>query len=268
MSALSNTVADSATMLRRDCRHSLRTPMMTFSGIGTPVIFLLLFVGVFGDALGANFLPGGSGRYIDYVAPGIILMAAGTGTAFTAIKVNQDMQEGIISRFRTMDIARTSVLTGQVIGSLIRTVISVVAVVGIALALGFRPTATPLEWVAALAVFAMLTFAFTWLAVAFGLVTKTVAGANSLTLIPQFLPLISSAFLPTGSMPAGVAWFAEHQPYTPIIETLRGLLMGTPIGGSAIRAVIWCVVISVVGYLWARKLYNRPRVPGSSAKMM
>ncbi|HEU0238000.1 MAG TPA: ABC transporter permease [Micromonosporaceae bacterium] len=261
MTALSHTVADSATMLRRDFRHSLRTPMMTVSGIATPVIFLLLFVGVFGTALGADFLPSGGGRYIDYVAPGVILMAAGTGTAFTAIKVNQDMQEGIISRFRTMAITRTSVLTGQVVGSLIRTIISVVVVVGIAVALGFRPTATPVEWLAALGVFAMLTVAFTWLAVAFGLVTKSVAGANSLTLIPQFLPLISSAFLPTGSMPAGVRWFAEHQPYTPIIETLRGLLMGAPIGGSAIRSVIWSVVIAVGGYLWARKLYDRPRVP-------
>jgi ABC-2 type transport system permease protein len=261
MTTLSYTVADSATMLRRDFRHSLRTPMMTISGVATPVFFLLLFVGVFGNALGADFLPASSDRYIDYVSPGVILMAAGTGSAFTAIKVNQDMQEGIISRFRTMSIARTSVLTGQVVGSLIRTVVSVVLVVAVAVLLGFRPSATPTEWLAALGVFAMLTFAFTWLAVAFGLVTKSVAGANSLTLIPQFLPLVSSAFLPTGSMPAGVRWFAEHQPYTPIIETLRGLLMGTPIGNSAIGAVIWCAVISLGGYLWARALYNRPRVP-------
>jgi ABC-2 type transport system permease protein len=261
MTALPYSVADSATMLRRDFRHSLRTPMLTISGIGTPIIFLLLFVGVFGNALGADFLPASGGRYIDYIAPGVILMAAGTGSAFTAIKVNQDMREGIITRLHTMSIARTSVLTGQVVGSLIRTVLSVVLVVAVALLLGFRPSATPVEWLAALGVFAMLTFAFTWLAVSFGLVTKTVAGANSLTLILQFLPLISSAFLPTGSMPAGVRWFAEHQPYTPIIETLRGLLMGTPVGGSALRAVIWCAVIALGGYLWARWAYDRPRVP-------
>jgi ABC-2 type transport system permease protein len=151
-----------------------------------------------------------------------------------------------------------------VVGSLIRTVISVVFVVAVALALGFRPSATPVEWLAALGVYAMLTFALTWLAVCFGLVTKTVAGANSLTLILQFLPLISSAFLPTGSMPAGVRWFAENQPYTPIIETLRGLLMGTPIGGgTAIRSVIWCVALALGGYLWARAAYDRPRKPSA-----
>jgi ABC-2 type transport system permease protein len=261
MTTLTYTLTDSATMLRRDFRHSLRTPMMTVSGIATPIFFLLLFVGVFGDALGADFLSASGGRYIDYVTPGVILMAAGTGSAFTAVKVNQDMREGIISRFRTMAITRISVLTGQVVGSLIRTVLSVVLVAAVALLLGFRPSATPLEWLAVLGVFAMLTFALTWLAVAFGLVTKSVAGANSLTLILQFLPLISSAFLPTGSMPAGVRWFAEHQPYTPIIETLRGLLMGTPIGDSGVLAVAWCAVLSLAGYLWARAAYNRPRVP-------
>jgi hypothetical protein len=141
----------------------------------------------------------------------------------------------------------------------VRTLISVVLVVLVALALGFRPSATPLEYLAALGVFAMLTFALTWLAVAFGLATKTVAGANSLSLILQFLPLISSAFLPTDSMPAGVAWFAEHQPYTPIIETLRGLLMGSGIGDSALWSVGWCVVLAAAGFVWSRALYNRPR---------
>ncbi len=256
---MTTTMIDSVTMFRRDLKHALRFPMMTISGIGTAVIFLLLFVGVFGDALGADFLPSDGGRYIDYLAPGIILMAAGTSTAATAIKVNQDMQEGIIARLRTMSIARMSVLTGQVVGSLVRSVISVVLVVLVALALGFRPSATPLEYLAALGVFAMLTFALTWLAVAFGLATKTVAGANSLTLILQFLPLISSAFLPTDSMPAGVAWFAEHQPYTPIIETIRGLLMGSGIGDSALWSIGWCVVLAAAGFAWARALYNRPR---------
>ncbi|GIF74017.1 ABC transporter permease [Asanoa siamensis] len=256
---MTTTVLDSVTLFRRDITHAVRFPMMTISGIGTASFFLLLFVGVFGDALGADFLPADGGRYVDYIAPGIILMAAGTGTAATAIKVNQDMQEGLIARLRTMSIARMSVLTGQVVGSLVRTILSVVLVVGVALALGFRPSATPLEYLAALGVFAMLTFALTWIAVAFGLATKTVAGANSLSLILQFLPLISSAFLPTGSMPGGVAWFAEHQPYTPIIETLRGLLMGSGIGDSAWWAVGWCAVLATVGFFWSRALYNRPR---------
>lgn len=239
MRTLSRVVRDSATMLRRDLRHSLRFPAMTISGLMVPVFLLMLFVGVFGNALHAGLgaaIPDG-GRYIDYLAPGIILMTAGASAAATAVNVCTDMNEGIIARFRTMAITRASVLTGQVLGSLIRTLISGALVVAVALALGFRPTATPLQWAAAVGLFAMLTLSLTWLTVAFGLLTKTPAVANSLSLIPQFLPFISSAFVPTGSMPAGVRWFAEEQPFTPIIETLRGLLTGTPIGHSALLAV-------------------------------
>lgn len=239
MRTLSRVVRDSATMLRRDLRHSLRFPAMTISGLMVPVFLLMLFVGVFGNALHAGLgaaIPDG-GRYIDYLAPGIILMTAGASAAATAVNVCTDMNEGIIARFRTMAITRASVLTGQVLGSLIRTLISGALVVAVALALGFRPTATPLQWAAAVGLFAMLTLSLTWLTVAFGLLTKTPAVANSLSLIPQFLPFISSAFVPTDSMPAGVRWFAEEQPFTPIIETLRGLLTGTPIGHSALLAV-------------------------------
>jgi ABC-2 type transport system permease protein len=217
---------DSATMLRRDIRHSLRYPIMAISGLMVPVFLLLLFVGVFGTTLRAGLgaaTPAG-GRYIDYLAPGILVMTAGASAAATAINVCIDMNEGIIARFRTMAITRTSVLTGQVLSSLIRTLISGVLVVAVALGLGFRPTATPLEWLAAAGMFAMLTLALTWLAIAFGLQAKTPAGANSLSLIPQFLPFISSAFVPTASMPPGVRWFAEYQPFTPIINTLAGTL--------------------------------------------
>jgi ABC-2 type transport system permease protein len=259
MTALGLTIADSATMLRRDLKHSLRTPMMTISGVATPLVFMLLFAGVFGRALGASLTGGARGDYLGYVTPGVLLMAVGSGSAFTAIKVCMDMREGIIGRFRTMAIARSSVLTGQVVGSLIRTLVSVGLVLGAAVALGFRPTAGPVEWLAAIGVVAMLTVALTWLAVAFGLVTKTPAGANSLSLIPQFLPLVSSAFLPTAAMPAGVRWFASHQPYTPIIETLRGLLTGGGIGTSGVLAVAWCAVIALGGYLWARAAYRRPQ---------
>jgi ABC-2 type transport system permease protein len=258
MSTLSFAVRDSATMLRRDVRHALRFPMMTISGMAVPIVFLLLFVGVFGNSLRAGL--GGAtparGHYVDYLTPGIILMTAGAAAAATAVNVCTDMNEGIIARFRTMAIARTSVLTGQVLGSLIRTLISGVLVVAVALGLGFRPSATPVEWVAATGVFAMLTLALTWLTVAFGLLAKTPAGANSLSLIPEFLPFISSAFVPTATMPSGVRWFAQNQPFTPITETLRGLLNGTPIGHSAILAVAWCAGITMVGYLWARARYD------------
>lgn len=259
MSTLPYAVRDSATMLRRDIRHSLRFPMMTMSGMSVPIFLLLLFVGVFGNTLRAGLgaaMPAG-GHYIDYLTPGIIVMTVGASAAATAVNMCMDAGEGIISRFRTMAITRTSVLTGQVFGSLIRTLISGVAVIAVAVALGFRTSASPVEWLAAAGVFAMITLALTWLTIAFGLQARTPAGANSLSLIPQFLPFISSAFVPTAAMPAGVAWFAEHQPFTSMITTLRGLLTGTPIGNSAILAVVWCVIITAVGYLWARARYNR-----------
>jgi ABC-2 type transport system permease protein len=258
MRTLSSAVRDSVTMLRRDLRHSLRYPAMTLSGILVPVFLLLLFVGVFGNTLHAGLgaaIPAG-GRYIDYLAPGVILMTVGASAAASAINVCLDMNEGIIARFRTMAITRASVLTGQVLGSLIRTLVSGALVVAVALLLGFRPTATPVEWLGAAAVFAMLTLSLTWLAVAFGLLTRTPAGANSLSLIPQFLPFLSSAFVPTAAMPLAIRWFAQNEPFTPIIDTLRGLLTGTPTGHSAILAVGWCAVIAAAGYVAARLRYD------------
>ena len=257
MNNLTFALRDSATMLRRDVRHSLRYLPMTLSGILTPTIMLLLFVYFFGGTLGAGL---GDGAYIDYVAPGIIIMAVGSGCATTAINLCTDMSEGIIARFRTMAIARASVLTGQVLGSLIRTMISIGLIIGIALLVGFRPSAGPVAWIAALGVIALLTLAVTWMGVAFGLVGKTPAGANSLSLIFLLLAFTSSAFVRPDSMPVGVRWFAEYQPFTPVIDTLRGLLLGTPIGNSAILAIAWCIGLALIGYLWARAVYNRNTV--------
>ena len=255
MTNLSFALRDSATMLRRDVRHSLRNLKMTVSGLLTPTITLLLFVYVFGGTLGAAQ---GLGAYINYVAPAIIIMTVGSGCATTAVNLVMDMNEGIINRFRTMAISRASVLTGQVIGSLIRTLISIALVIGVALLAGFRPTTSPLAWLAALGLVALFTFALTWMAVAFGLIGKTPAGANSLSLIFQLiLPFTSSAFVRPDSMSAGVRWFSEYQPFTPVIDTLRGLLLGTSIDNSAVLAVAWCVVLALVGYLWARAVYNR-----------
>ncbi len=261
MSMLSYAVRDSATMLRRDIRHAARYPMVSLSSVIVPVLFLLLFAGVFGHTLraGLDAVVPASGGYIDYLTPGILLMTACSTAETTAVNVSTDMTEGIIARFRTMAITRTSVLTGQVLGGLIRAMISAALVVAVALALGFRPTATATEWIAASALFALLAVAVTWLTVAFGLLAKTPAGANSLALLVVIAPFISSAFVPTATMPAAVAWFARNQPFTPIIQTLRGLLTGTPIGTGAVLAVGWCAGISVIGYLWARSLYNRNR---------
>jgi ABC-2 type transport system permease protein len=261
MSTLSFVLRDSTTMLRRDIRHSLRYLPMTLSGLGTPAIMLVLFNYIFGGAIGAGL--GGvahGGAYIDYLAPGIIILTVGSGCATTAINLCTDLSEGIITRFRTMAISRASVLTGQVLGSLIRTMITIGLVIGVALLMGFRPTTNPVAWIAALGVIALVTLAVTWMGVVFGLVGKTPAGANSLSLIFLLLAFTSSAFVPTDSMPVGVRWFAEYQPFTPVIDTLRGLLLGTSIGNSAVLAVAWCAGLTLVGYLWARAIYNRNSV--------
>ncbi len=249
-------LSDAATMLRRDFLHLRRYPLMTISGIVTPTVMLLLFVFVFGGAMGSNFGAAG-GSYVNYLVPGILLMTLGSGCAATAVGVNMDMTEGIVARFRIMAISRASVLTGRVVGSMIRTLISVVLVVGVALIAGFRPTAGPAQWLAAAGYIALLTLALTWLAIALGLAAKSPEGANGSTLLLQFGPFISSGFVRPETMPAGVRWFAENQPYTPMIETLRGLLLGTPIGSSAVVAAAWCIAIALGGYLWARVAYNR-----------
>jgi len=248
-------VADAATMLRRDFLHLRRYPIMAISGLITPTVMLLLFVFVFGGAMRSSLGAGAS--YVNYLVPGILMMTLGSGCAATAIGVNMDMTEGIVARFRIMAITRASVLTGRVIGSLIRTLLSVVLVIGIALTAGFRPTAGPAQWLEAFGFMALLTFALTWLALAFGMAAKSVAGANSSTLLLQFGPFISSGFVPPDTMPVGVRWFAENQPFTSMIETLRGLLLGTPIGHSATVATAWCVAIALIGYVWARTAYNR-----------
>ena len=260
MSTLSFALRDSATMLRRDFRHSLRNLTMTLSGLLTPIVTLALFVYVFGGTLGAGLGGVVHGAYINYVAPAIILMTVGSGCATTAINLCMDMSEGIIARFRTMAISRASVLIGQVLGSLIRTMITIVLVIGVALLMGFRPTANPVAWIAALGLIALFTFALTWMSVVAGLVGKTPAGANSLSLIFQLLLFTSSALVRPDSMSGGVRWFAEYQPFTPVIDTLRRLLLGTPIDNTSAILVAWCAGLTLIGYLWARAVYNRDPV--------
>lgn len=165
-----------------------------------------------------------------------------------------DMTEGIIARFRTMAISRASALTGHVAGGMIQTLVSLAVVTGVALLTGFRPTAGPVRWIAAIGVLAMIALALTWLSVALGLVTKSLETASNLPMPLMLLPFLGSGFVPAGPMPAGLRWFAEHQPFTPIIETLRELLMGTPIGTNAAIAAAWCAGITLFGYLWAKTL--------------
>jgi ABC-2 type transport system permease protein len=201
-------------------------------------------------------VPAGA-KYIDYVLPGILLMSVGYGASSTAQAVNRDMTEGIIDRFRTMAIVRSSVLTGHVVGALLRTLVSAVLLVGVALLMGYRSHADAAEWLAAAGLVALLTIALSWLAVAVGLAAGNVEGTSGFALLVQLLPFVSSAFVPTGTMSTGVRWFAHNQPFTPVIDSLRGLLIGTPIGHSGLIAVAWCVGLTLAGFLWAGALFRR-----------
>jgi len=259
MSTVPYALIDSATMLRRNLKRMVRYPSMTLQLIGMPIVFLLLFVYVFGGTLGAGIggVTGGRAEYVNYVTPAIILMTITAAVQGTTISIAMDMTEGIVDRFRTMAIARVSVLTGHVIGSLIQTMLSIAAVTGVALLIGFRPSAGPGDWLALIGVLVMMAFAFIWLSVAFGLASKTVESSSNVGIPLLLLPFLGSGFVPTDSMPTVLRWFAEYQPFTPLIETLRGLLMGTPIGNNAVIAVGWCIVIALGGYLWSKKLFNR-----------
>ncbi|HET7082054.1 MAG TPA: ABC transporter permease [Chloroflexia bacterium] len=260
MSTPAYALRDSLTMLRRELRHTQRYPVMLISSIATPIIMLLLFDYVLGGAMGAGLasLINGSGSYIDYLAPGIILMTICTGSATTALSVNSDLREGIIARFRTMAISRSALLVGHVASSVIRTIFSTALLLAVALLLGFRPHAGVVEWFALFGLIVLFAFAVAWLSVALGLATRSPAAANTSTMPLQFLlPITSSAFVPLASMPEELRWFAEHQPLTPIIETIRGLLLGNAIGNNGLPAVAWCAVIAVIGYLWAQRAFDR-----------
>ncbi|WP_433464872.1 ABC transporter permease [Spirillospora sp. CA-128828] len=257
MTTLTLAATDSATMLRRNLRHALRYPSLTIGGMMTPILILLLFVGVFGNALGDGVGGTAKGDYIGYVTPGIILMAIASGCMSTSVAICMDMTEGIVDRFRTMAISRSSLLTGHVVGSMIQTMISTAAVIGVAVAMGFRTHGSVLDWLAAIGLMLLLTFALTWLAVTLGLLAKNPEGASNTPLIIQFLPFIGSTIVPPESMPTGVRWFAEYQPFTPIIETIRGLLTGSPNGHDAALSVAWCVGLAIVGYTCSKVLFNR-----------
>ncbi|MGW4486842.1 ABC transporter permease [Amycolatopsis sp. NPDC004368] len=250
---------DSSTMLRRNLKHMLRYPSMTILLLIMPVIFLLLFVYVFGGTLGAGLgtPDGGRAAYVSYVTPGIVIMAIAGAVQGTSIAVAMDMTQGIIARFRTMAISRGAVLTGHVLGSMIQAMLCVAVVLGLAFAIGFRADADFAGWLGIIGMLLLLSFALTWFTVALGLVTKSVESASNLPMPLILLPFLGSGFVPTDSMPAALRWFAEYQPFTPVMETIRSLIHGTPVGSNAYLAVGWCAVIALGGYLWARKLFSR-----------
>ena len=260
MSSLAFALRDSSTMLRRNLLHARRYPSLTLNLLLTPIMLLLLFVYVFGDVMSAGI--GGSGAdrsdYIAYLVPGLLLMTIGSTTIGTAVSVSNDMTEGIIARFRTMAIHRGSVLIGHVAGSVLQSITSVVLVGAFAMGIGFRSAnATALEWLAAFGLLTLFALALTWIAVGMGMVSPNAEAASNNAMPLIFLPLISSAFVPIDAMPGWFQPIAEYQPFTPAIETLRGLLLGTEIGNNGWLTIAWCLALSTLGYLWSKAVFNR-----------
>ncbi|MGW3320624.1 ABC transporter permease [Streptomyces fungicidicus] len=259
MTSLPLAVRDSVTMLRRNLLHARRYPSLTLNLLLTPVMLLLLFVYVFGDTMSAG-IGGGPDRaaYLAYLVPGVLLMTIGSTTVGTAVSVSNDMTEGIIARFRTMAVHRGSVLIGHVVGSVLQAVVSVVLVGAVGVALGFRSTdATALEWLAALALLVLFATALTWIAVGMGLISPNVEAASNNALPLILLPLLSSAFVPLDTMPGWFRPVAEYQPFTPAIETLRGLLLGTDIGHNGWLAAAWSLGLAALGYRWSKSRFDR-----------
>ncbi|MDF4250575.1 MULTISPECIES: ABC transporter permease [unclassified Streptomyces] len=259
MSALTLAVRDSSTMLRRNLLHVRRYPSLTLNLLLTPVMLLLLFVYIFGDAMSAG-IAGGADRsaYLAYLLPGILLMTIGSTVVGAAVSVATDMSEGIVARFRTMAIHRGSMLIGHVVGSVIQSIASVVLVGAVGVAIGFRSTdATVLEWLAAFGFLTLFAAAVTWIAVGMGTASPNAEAASNMAVPLFLLPLISSAFTPIDSMPGWFQPIAEYQPFTPAIETLRGLLLGTEIGHNGWLALAWCLVLGALGYRWSTSAFRR-----------
>ncbi len=239
------------TFIGRSLRHTARNVDALITSLVLPVMIMLLFVYVFGTAIDTG------ADYVDFVVPGIILLCAGLGASSTAVGVCQDKVDGVVDRFRTLPIHSSAVLTGHVVASLVRNLASTAIVFVVAVLVGFRPNAGVIEWSAVVGLVVLFVLALTWLATAVGLVARSVETANAFAFFVMFVPYLSSAFVPTGEMSGGLRWFAEHQPVTPIVDTLRGLLTGTPIGADGWWAVGWCLTLLVPSFAWASWLFRR-----------
>jgi ABC-2 type transport system permease protein len=249
-------LGDTATLTGRSLTHILRSPDTIITTAIMPVAFLLLFVFVFGGAIDTGGGVG-EGNYATYLLPGILLITVASGIAYTAYRLFLDMQGGIFERFQSMPIARSSVLWAHVLTSLVANLISLVVVVGVALLIGFRSGAGVPAWLAVAGIMVLFTLALTWLAVIVGLTAKTVDGASAFSYPLIFLPFLSSAFVPTASMPGPVRWFAENQPVTSIVNAIRALFEQRPVGSEIWNALAWCVGILVVAYVIAMVTYRR-----------
>jgi ABC-2 type transport system permease protein len=244
-------MSDSTIMLRRNVKHTIRNPTAVFNAVLFPVVILVMFVYVIGGAFSVGV------DYVDYATPGLILLAICYGLGATSTAVNSDMTKGIINRFKVMDVSRGAVLTGHVVTSVVTNLIAIAAIIGTAFLLGFRSSGGLLDWLGVIGLVVLTGTAVGWLTVALGLAAKTPETAGLATVPLIMLPFFSSAIVPADKMGAGVRQFAEYQPFTPIIETIRGLLAGTPSAGDAITAIAWCVGIGVVGYLWAIATFKK-----------
>ena len=242
---------DSVIMLRRNFKHTVRNPTAVFNAVIFPVVLMLMFVYVIGRAFNVGV------KYIDYSTPGMIVLAICYGLSATALAVNSDMTKGIINRFKVMDISRSAVLNAQVAATMLRSLIAIAAILGVGFALGFRSSASLPDWLGAIGIILAVSFAASWLTVALGLFAKTPESAG-MALVPLILlPFLSSAIVPVAKMGTGIRQFAEYQPFTPIIESIRGLLSGAPSGGYALAALAWCAGIALVGYLWSLSTFKK-----------
>jgi ABC-2 type transport system permease protein len=243
---------DTVVLLQRSLRHILRSPDTIITTAVTPITMLLLFVYVFGSAIDV-----GDEEYVNYLLPGILLITVASGIAYTAFRLFLDVSGGIFERFQSMPVARSAVLWGHVLTSVVANVISLALVVLVAVAMGFRSGAGVLDWLAVTGILLLFTLALTWLAVLPGLTAKSVDGVSGFSYPLIFLPFLSSAFVPTAGMPGPVRWFAEHQPVTSIVDTLRNLYAEQPVGDDGWLALAWCVGLLVVAYLLAMSTYRR-----------
>ena len=263
MTSLAVTVRDTDTMLRRNLRHQLRYPTILAFQLGGALVFLLLFVYVFGETMGAG-LPGapadaGRTEYLAFITPGVLLLTVAGAGGGVAISVSTDMTSGIAARFRTMAVSRGAVLSGHVLGAVLQTLLAAAVIALVAVALGLRPTAGPLEWLGVAGVVTLIGLAVIWLSTAMGVGAKTVESASNRPMLLMLLPFFGSGFVPTETLPTGLRWFAEYQPFTPAMDLLRALLFAQPVGHSAWLTLAWSVGLSLVGYVWAIRAYERER---------
>ena len=245
-------VRDTVVLVKRSLRHVLRSPDTIITTAATPIAMLLLFVYVFGGAIDV-----GDDSYVDYLLPGILLVTVASGIAYTAFRLFTDVSSGIFERFQSLPIARSAVLWGHVLTSVVANLVSLVLVVLVAVAIGFRTGAGVLAWSAALGILVLFTLALTWLAIIPGLTATSVDGVSGFSYPLVFLPFISSAFVPTSGMPGPVRWFAEHQPVTSIVDTLRNLFAEQPVCDDGWTAVAWCLGLLLVAYALAMRTYRR-----------